>query len=125
MNCPENWILILCCSLLSFCLVVIMILMISLLRIVKKITKIFTTILSFINLENKILAPIFILKKIFSLFLQKKNYKDTQDNDNQEDDAYFKEQSHNSEFLDKRKIIKILKCTLLVVSILGLLKNKK
>lgn len=125
MNCPENWILILCCSLLSFCLVIIMILMISLLRIVKKITKIFATILSFINLENKILAPIFILKKIFSLFLQKKNSKDAQDNDNQEDDSYFQKQPHCKEFLNKRKVIKILKCTLLVISILGLLKNKK
>ncbi len=118
MNCPENWILIICCSLLSLCLIFIMVLAITILKIVKRITKIFINILSFINLENKILTPIFILKKIFSIFILKKNH-------NQKNESCSNGNLNNKEFLQKKKIIKILKWTIVVISVLGFLKNKK
>lgn len=122
MNCPENWILIICCSLLSFCLIFIMILMISILRITKKITKIFTNILSFINLENKILTPIFILKKIFFSFFLKRNHSNTK---NKKNKFCPEENLSDKEFSQKERIIKILKLTIILVSVLRLLKNKK
>ncbi|WP_348663747.1 hypothetical protein [Chlamydia vaughanii] len=73
MNIYLTGALIVCCILLSTCMVTVFVLVISLLHKLNKIIKNVSRITTILNFESKILAPLLFGKKLVSLWLRKKN----------------------------------------------------
>ncbi|BAE81571.1 conserved hypothetical protein [Chlamydia felis Fe/C-56] len=73
MNIYLTGAIIVCCVLLSTCMVTMFILTISLLYRLNKIVKNIRRITTILNFEAKILAPLFLGKKLIFSWLRKKN----------------------------------------------------